>query len=179
MCTKQNQPSWILQAFAVWLGLVFSGPNSFADLVAIAPAAFPAGSTLITFSGLADGTNVNGLTFGGISFSYLLLIRLFQQDTSGSLGCRAPSPVSEDLARIPVAVFQRRGLPTIFGRVPLVGGLSVSPMREPASLRIGETQALAMCRLSAPSFADGWDDPAQHENPLDGLVLGRLPDDHR
>src|SRR5713226_2617719 len=62
--------------------------------------------------------------------SKLLLIRLFQQDTSGSLGCRAPSPVSEDLARIPVAVFQRRGLPTIFGRVPLVGGLRVSPMRD-------------------------------------------------
>ena len=38
MRTPQYQPSWILQAFAVWLGLVFSGPNAFADLVAIAPA---------------------------------------------------------------------------------------------------------------------------------------------
>ncbi len=43
-----------------------------ADVVAIGPAAFPGGSTLITFSGLADGTEVNGLATGGVVFSYSL-----------------------------------------------------------------------------------------------------------
>ncbi|MGI8917848.1 MAG: hypothetical protein ACR2H6_04535 [Pyrinomonadaceae bacterium] len=43
-----------------------------ADVVAIGPAGFPGGFTLITFSGLADGTEVNGLATGGVIFSYSL-----------------------------------------------------------------------------------------------------------
>jgi transposase-like protein len=35
-----------------------------------------------------------------------------------------------------------------------------------------------MYRLSAPSFADGRNDPPQYEDASDDLVLGRLPDDH-
>jgi len=38
---------------------------------------------------------------------------------------------------------------------------------------------MAVCRLSVPSFSDGRDHTAQYENAADGLVLGRVPDDHR
>lgn len=33
--------------------------------------------------------------------------------------------------------------------------------------------------MSPPGFADRWDGSAQHEDAVIGLVLGRLPDDHR
>jgi len=38
----------------------------------VSPAAFPIGSPLITFDGLADGTEVNGLVVGGVLFNYSL-----------------------------------------------------------------------------------------------------------
>ena len=44
--------------------------SGLASVVAVPPTAFPAGSTLITFDGLTDGTEVNGLTFDGVSFTY-------------------------------------------------------------------------------------------------------------
>ncbi len=43
-----------------------------AAVIAIDPSAFGPGSTLINFNGLADGTEVNGLTVGGVSFNYSL-----------------------------------------------------------------------------------------------------------
>ena len=43
-----------------------------AAVIAIDPSAFGPGSTLINFTGLADGTEVNGLTVGGVSFNYSL-----------------------------------------------------------------------------------------------------------
>ena len=36
-----------------------------------------------------------------------------------------------------------------------------------------------MCGMSLPGFADSRDSAAQHEDAVNGLVLGRLPDDHR
>ena len=65
--------------------------------------------------------------------SYLLLIRLFQQATKGSVGDGAPV-ISEDSGRIPGEVRERRGLPRVFGLLPLAGGLRVSAVREPARL---------------------------------------------
>lgn len=55
-----------------WLACPFmlSGTTLQAAVIAIGPAAFPAGSTLLTFTGLADGTEVNGLTVSGVQFSY-------------------------------------------------------------------------------------------------------------
>ena len=41
-------------------------------MISVGPGAFPAGTTPITFTGLADGTEVNGLTVGGILFNYSL-----------------------------------------------------------------------------------------------------------
>ena len=43
-----------------------------AAVTAIGPLAFGPGSTLINFTGLPDGTEVNGLTVGAVSFSYSL-----------------------------------------------------------------------------------------------------------
>jgi hypothetical protein len=43
-----------------------------ASVIAVGPGAFPAGSTLITLTGLPDGTEVNGLSVGGSTFSYNL-----------------------------------------------------------------------------------------------------------
>jgi len=43
-----------------------------ASVIAIGPGAFPASMTVINFTGLANGTEVNGLVVGGITFSYSL-----------------------------------------------------------------------------------------------------------
>lgn len=43
-----------------------------ASVVPIGPGAFPAGSTLISFDGLLDGTEVNGLSTDGVVFTYSL-----------------------------------------------------------------------------------------------------------
>jgi hypothetical protein len=43
-----------------------------ATVVAVGPADFPAGTTPITFDGLATGLEVNGLSVGGVQFSYSL-----------------------------------------------------------------------------------------------------------
>ena len=43
-----------------------------AAVIAVGPDAFPAGSTLITFAGLADGTEVNGVSVAGVLFNYSL-----------------------------------------------------------------------------------------------------------
>lgn len=54
--------------------LVFLGTTSIAraDVITIGPGAFPPGTVPITFTGLATGTEVNGLTVGGILFNYSL-----------------------------------------------------------------------------------------------------------
>ena len=53
---------------------VFLGTASIAraDVISVGPGSFPMGTTPITFTGLADGTEVNGLTAGGILFNYSL-----------------------------------------------------------------------------------------------------------
>ncbi len=56
----------------VALTFVVLGSNASADVMSVGPGAFPPTSTLITFAGLADGTEVNGLTVGGVTFAYSL-----------------------------------------------------------------------------------------------------------
>lgn len=46
------------------------GASARADLIAVGPDAFPAGAPVIDFSGLADETEVNGLTVNGVRFAY-------------------------------------------------------------------------------------------------------------
>ena len=50
------------------MAIALGGGSARADVIAISPAAFPAGSALITFVGLPDGLEVNGLVFGGVQF---------------------------------------------------------------------------------------------------------------
>jgi hypothetical protein len=54
----------------VALTSVVLGSNASADVIPITQLAFPPSSTLINFNGLADGTEVNGLTVNGVSFAY-------------------------------------------------------------------------------------------------------------
>lgn len=59
-------------ALCLFLGTMFWTSTARADVVAIGQGAFPA-SPLITFTGLATGTEVNGLTVSGVvSFTYSL-----------------------------------------------------------------------------------------------------------
>lgn len=44
--------------------------EAMAAVVAVGPGAFPGGSPLLTFTGLADGTEVNGLIVSGVQFTY-------------------------------------------------------------------------------------------------------------
>ena len=52
--------------------LLFMASSALASTISVGPGAFGAGSTLTTFTGLANGTEVNGLTVDGIGFSYSL-----------------------------------------------------------------------------------------------------------
>jgi len=59
--------SWVM--FAAAIAIAFVAPSARADVVAIGPAAFP-GAPQITFTGLANGTEVNLLTVAGVQFVY-------------------------------------------------------------------------------------------------------------
>jgi hypothetical protein len=52
--------------------LAVSASSASASVIAVGPAAFPTSSALITFTGLPDGTEVNGLSVGGVLFTYSL-----------------------------------------------------------------------------------------------------------
>ena len=60
---------WKLSIFVVVLfaAVLLPASNAVAGVIAIGPFA---GSALITFTGLADGTEVNGLTVSGVLFKY-------------------------------------------------------------------------------------------------------------
>jgi len=55
--------------FAAVTASAFVAPSARADVIAIGPAAFP-GAPQITFTGLANGTEVNLLTIDGVQFLY-------------------------------------------------------------------------------------------------------------
>ncbi len=57
---------------ALFVFLVSAPSIARADVISVGPGAFPGGTVPITFTGLADGTEVNGLTAGGILFNYSL-----------------------------------------------------------------------------------------------------------
>ena len=61
---------WVM--FSAALSIAFAARSARADVMAISPAAFPPGSTLITFAGQTIGTDVNNLSVGGVQFSYSL-----------------------------------------------------------------------------------------------------------
>ena len=59
-----------------WLFCVVGGlwlaAHARADVIAVGAAAFPAGTTVLNFASLVDGTEVNGLTLGGVQFVYTI-----------------------------------------------------------------------------------------------------------
>jgi PEP-CTERM motif len=62
----------LIMAFSLFLGMALWTSTARADVVSVGPGAFPPGSTLINLTGLADGTEVNGLSVGGVVFTYSL-----------------------------------------------------------------------------------------------------------
>jgi PEP-CTERM motif len=63
--------SWISAAF-VFVWTLVAVPMASASVITVGIGAFEMGSTLTTFTGLAFGTEVNGLTIDGILFQYSL-----------------------------------------------------------------------------------------------------------
>ena len=57
-------------AVGCFLVLTLSATNATGSVIGIGPGSFPSGSTLINFNGLANGTEVNGLTVTGVQFVY-------------------------------------------------------------------------------------------------------------
>ncbi len=57
--------------FSLAVGFLLAA-NAPASVISIAQSAFPTGATTIDFTGIPDGTEVNGLTVSGANFSYLL-----------------------------------------------------------------------------------------------------------
>jgi len=62
----------VFLGFALTLVFLLPGTSASATVMAIGPNDFPPGTTVITFDGINDGTEVNGLTVGGVLFSYSL-----------------------------------------------------------------------------------------------------------
>ena len=62
----------LVGALTLLIGVVVLSSNASASVVAVGVGAFGAGTTLIDFTGLADGTEVNGLTVSGVQFSYIV-----------------------------------------------------------------------------------------------------------
>jgi hypothetical protein len=52
----------------------------------------------------------------------------------------------------------------------------VPELQRSTGIRVAQTEALAMLWMSASGIADGWNDPAQYKNAVNGLVLGSLLD---
>lgn len=63
---KRNCIALIMLLF----GGVSLGNNARADVIAVGVNAFPTSSTVISFTGLPDGLEVNGLTTSGVRFDY-------------------------------------------------------------------------------------------------------------
>jgi len=61
-----------LIAASLFVIAVLGAPTASASVIGVGVGVFGAGSTLTTFTGLADGTEVNGLTVDGILFQYSL-----------------------------------------------------------------------------------------------------------
>jgi hypothetical protein len=59
-------------ALTLLIGVVALSSNASASVVAVGVGAFGAGTTLINFTGLANGTEVNGLTVNGVQFNYIV-----------------------------------------------------------------------------------------------------------
>jgi hypothetical protein len=64
-----NRWKRVVHGVALLGATILLGSNAVASVVAIGPFSAP---TIITFTGLADGTEVNGLTVSGVLFSYSL-----------------------------------------------------------------------------------------------------------
>ena len=58
--------------FTLGLGMLLIAGNSMASVIAIGRTGFPGGSTVLSFAGLPDNTEVNGLTVSGVLFGYSL-----------------------------------------------------------------------------------------------------------
>jgi len=61
-----------ISAAFVFVWTLVAVPMASASVIAVGIGAFPMGSTLTTFTGLAIGTDVSGLTLDGILFQYSL-----------------------------------------------------------------------------------------------------------
>ncbi len=62
----------LVMVLFMFLGIALSTSIAKASVISVGPGAFPAGTTPITFTGLPTGTEVNGLTVGGVLFNYSL-----------------------------------------------------------------------------------------------------------
>jgi hypothetical protein len=64
--------STLWSSIILGVGIVLSASNALGSTMSVGIDAFGPGSTLTTFTGLANGTEVNGLTVNGILFNYSL-----------------------------------------------------------------------------------------------------------
>src|SRR6188474_2388454 len=64
--------SWRLWVVTSLLMLTVAVTRAEATVIGVGVGSFGAGSTLTTFAGLADGTEVNGLAVNGIQYNYSL-----------------------------------------------------------------------------------------------------------
>src|SRR4051812_25699553 len=60
----------LLAVIALLMGGLLLGSNARADVIGVGTSAFPASSTVIDFTGLPNGLEVNGLTVSGVGFDY-------------------------------------------------------------------------------------------------------------
>jgi len=68
---KAQMKGWIAVVCCLFF-LRMSESEALATVMAVGPGSFPPGSLLIDFSGLANGTEVNGLSVDGVLFRYTI-----------------------------------------------------------------------------------------------------------
>ena len=69
----RRPPSMLgISTLILLVGIALSASHAVGSTMSVGIGAFGPGSTLTTFTGLADGTEVNGLTVNGILFNYSL-----------------------------------------------------------------------------------------------------------
>src|SRR5437762_5771175 len=118
------------------------------------------------------------MTKDGEGIRCLLLIRLFQQAAISSVRACHARPFQRMCASFNVSLLPKRRASTTW---PPVAGLMlpVPAMRTRARLHHGETATLEVRGVPPSSVSHGGDDPAQHQDSVDAVVLGRIPDDDR
>ena len=145
--------------FSALAAIGLSASAAQADVIPIGIGAFPGGSALLTFNGLPDGLEVNGLVFGGVQFSYSLGSgQVVIDDGPGTTNNVSPQNIVSTGNPAGILTLMLPGLQNIFGFGFAI--LSTGPVVNATTITLfsGATNlgALSYNGVSDPTFTGGF-----------------------